>query len=169
MKKFMLLLSLSLMGFVYANEEVCVGAADDTFVADPTSCEGYYLCRDEVGLPGTCPYDLWFDPVNIWCTYPGDFCGAAANPCTGATDGSFVDNPSSCGAWYYCSGGEAYPGVCANDLYFDPVNQVCTYPDYVECTSTPEEPALHVREGPPTVFGKPYSIKVAPVQPREVA
>ncbi|XP_055705482.1 peritrophin-44-like [Phlebotomus papatasi] len=165
MKKLFFLLAISLVGFAQGNDVVCVGQPDDSFVADPTRCEGYYLCRGEVGLPGTCPDNLWFDPINVWCTYPGDFCGAAGNPCAGVADGNFVDNPESCGAWFYCSGGEAFPGVCADNLYFDPVNQVCTYPDYVECGDATNPPT----EVPPTVLGKsrPY-IKLSPVQPPQV-
>lgn len=60
------LLAISLVGFAQGNDIVCVGQPEDSFVADPTSCEGYYLCRGEVGLPGTCPDNLWFDPINIW-------------------------------------------------------------------------------------------------------
>ncbi|GAB0090136.1 hypothetical protein DMENIID0001_048250 [Sergentomyia squamirostris] len=166
--KFVLLLSLALVGFVLANEEVCVGQAEDSFVADPARCEGWYLCRDEIGLSGTCPDDLWFDPANQWCTYPGEFC--AVSTCQGVSDGTFVDNPESCGHWFYCSGGEAFPGVCANDLYFDPVNQVCTYPDYVDCgNGQTEPPGPVVDRKPPTVYGKPAHVRVSPVEPRQVA
>ncbi|XP_059607877.1 peritrophin-44-like isoform X2 [Phlebotomus argentipes] len=154
MKNILLVLAICLVGFTSANDVVCVGQADDSFVADPTSCYGYYLCRGEVGLPGTCPYDLWFDPVNIWCTYPGDFC--SESPCAGVADGTFVDNPSSCGAWYYCSAGVGHPGVCSDDLYFNPENQTCTYPEYVDCTSGPTDPAPPVDPEVPAV-ASPYA------------
>lgn len=54
------------------NEEsdICVGQEPNTKVADPDSCDGFYLCRDgEAPEFAKCPNGMWFDRISLTCDF----------------------------------------------------------------------------------------------------
>jgi Chitin binding Peritrophin-A domain len=63
----------------------------------------------------------------------------AVDVCAGKPDGFFVNDLSSCGAYFSCKDGIGVPLKCPNGLYFDEAKQACNYPDQVSCVSCPPE------------------------------
>ncbi|XP_037046953.1 peritrophin-44-like [Bradysia coprophila] len=57
-----------------------------------------------------------------------------ATACAGVPNGTFVRNSNSCRAYYYCENGEAHGSECPENYLFEPIQQVCHLPSYVECT-----------------------------------
>lgn len=53
--------------------------------------------------------------------------------CAGVPDGSFVRNSNSCRAYYYCQNGVAHANECPENYLFEPVQQTCHIPSYVQC------------------------------------
>lgn len=57
-----------------------------------------------------------------------------ATACAGVANGLFVRNSNSCRAYYYCQDGEAHPNECPDNYLFEPTEQKCHIPSYVQCT-----------------------------------
>ncbi|XP_055905712.1 protein obstructor-E-like [Eupeodes corollae] len=58
---------------------------------------------------------------------------AEINICENVVDGVFLDNVNDCSKYYTCMGGKAYPGECADGLYFSSKTQRCDILSKTEC------------------------------------
>lgn len=48
-------------------------------------------------------------------------------------DGDYYSSERDCGAFYQCSNGQLFEHRCPGELYFNPVLNVCDYPENVQC------------------------------------
>lgn len=54
-------------GVLYANDALCIDQPDGYVFNNPSGCDAFFMCRDGVATPGTCPAGLYFDSENIAC------------------------------------------------------------------------------------------------------
>lgn len=69
--------------------------------------------------------------------------------CQGIPDGRFVNNPTSCAAYWLCLGGETFGANCPDGLNFNEAEQLCDEYEFYPCTDGPPTP-LPPTERPPT-------------------
>lgn len=119
-----------LVGVSVADDALCAGRPQNSFVADPTNCQAYFLCQNERAISGLCPQtpnESWFNNARQACTPPGTFCSPP--PCHGRNREFVPDTASPCGAWHYCLDGEiSHSDICPHSLSFIAESQFCTYP-----------------------------------------
>lgn len=58
---------------------------------------------------------------------------AIAGPCTNQPNGSYVNSPTNCRAYYACSNGLAIAYLCPYGFYFNEAKQLCDLPENVLC------------------------------------
>merc|ERR1712137_827081 len=51
-------------------------------------------------------------------------------------DGHYVD-PTNCNHYFICIDGVPVSNICPEGLYYDEVNNLCNYPELVNCDATP--------------------------------
>ena len=118
------------------NDALCVGVPDLTFVNDPSMCSKYFLCWNGAAVSGWCPYPFAFNPANSKCDHQDVipcFLTHAETVCRGKPDKTFVSDPDSCTNWFRCENTFGVIGSCPPGFYFEPVMQVCDYPENVDC------------------------------------
>lgn len=126
-------------------DELCVGQAQNSFVAHPDSCQKYVLCQNGRGIVDLCPQankETWFDPIRRACATPGPFC--TPPPCTGNDRVFVADTTTGCGSWHFCLDGEiSHSMTCPDGLSFVPESQFCTYPLCADATA-PARSSPHI-------------------------
>ena len=61
-----------------------------------------------------------------------------SKPCQNCyTQLCFEPHPYNCNQYYMCNNDNAYVMTCPGDLQFNPLINVCDYPESVECINTP--------------------------------
>jgi hypothetical protein len=112
----------------------CAGRPDNSFVERPGGgCKSYARCESGKPIPLTCPEPFHFNARIQECDW-STRAECRPSPCIGRADHTYlVDNTRGCEAFLYCLGGEAIKEECPDNLYFDEVNQICNYPEKVNC------------------------------------
>lgn len=143
------------------DEDVCLGVPNGTKVIDPDSCNGFYLCRDDMA-PGFafCPGNLWFNPDIEDCDLPENFechlyttttTAVPPLPTTVVTrdpnveDGincpatenphaiQFIPSLIDCERYYICYYGHPHPMYCLEGFYWNQALRRCDYPVNANC------------------------------------
>ncbi|XP_050091536.1 uncharacterized protein LOC126575067 [Anopheles aquasalis] len=128
---------------------ICDAAPNNRLRPNPTSCNRYYVCVDQIGWPKYCPLNLWFDEARQTCSAPG-FTDCALgpplppprpdNPCNDVENLAFIRDDFYCYQYYQCRNGYAFPLICPADQWFDVQRQRCIDYREVEC---------EIEDGPP--------------------
>lgn len=82
-------------------------------------------------------------------------------------DGTYHSKEGDCGAFYHCSNGELYEQRCPGELYFNPVLDVCDYPENVQCggsvgPTTTRQSTIPSTTIPPTTTPSPPTTTLSP-------
>jgi hypothetical protein len=67
--------------------------------------------------------------------------------CVDLPNGSFLNNPRSCAAFFQCWEGVAIDNDCADGFFFNPIAVLCDWPENVDCVDEPSTPP----QTPPTL------------------
>ena len=128
-----LLFSLIVLSFSYLNAQFTCPSAGLFANPDPDGCESFYSCSDGRAVLQKCPWPLVFDPTIKVCNYRNaNTCKPPYGVCTGPT---VVPNYADCNTFYLCDT-VAHLRPCPNGLKFDPINSVCNWPWFVDCSQT---------------------------------
>lgn len=115
---------------ITADDLLCLGQVDKSFVSDPENCQRYFLCQNGRALSSACPQsprETWFNFERQACTDPGPFCNNSV--CNRKSKIFVADADRGCGNWHFCVEGQiSHSGQCPFDLSFDAFLQYCTYP-----------------------------------------
>ncbi|XP_023305063.2 peritrophin-44 [Lucilia cuprina] len=104
---------------IFDSKNACLNATDNTFVADPTNCNGYCYCSNKKASCTTCPEFQLFDSKNIKCVYAFEKPECTADSiCRLVPNAVFVGNPNNCGGYISCLDGKGTEGTCT-DGYFN--------------------------------------------------
>lgn len=112
------------------------------FAKDPSNCQTYYLCRDNVATQDRCPYGFLFNEEkalcdyaeNVVCTAPIPPQGPVGCPPTGRTN---VPIPGSCKKYIFCADGLQFQLECANGTLFDENYRICKDEKLAFCNDCP--------------------------------
>ncbi|XP_058064606.1 LOW QUALITY PROTEIN: uncharacterized protein LOC131214247 [Anopheles bellator] len=128
---------------------ICNETPNNAMRANPTACNKYYVCINEIGWSKYCPLNLWFDEARQTCSVPGATDCALGpplppprpdNPCNDVENLGFVRDEYYCYEYYQCRNGYPFPLICPADQWFDEGLQRCADYTTVEC---------EVADGPP--------------------
>ena len=53
--------------------------------------------------------------------------------CSNKPDGTFLPDPADCSRFFICDAGRPWMKQCPTPLYFDPMINVCNWPELVNC------------------------------------
>ena len=123
--------------------DACEGVPDGMFVNDPTRCTAFWRCVEGEAFPGDCPEGFSFNEDDQSCDeehYCVDPVPESPSPdvCDGVANGTFVNNPINCQAYWLCLDGRTYCGNFKNGFNFNEEEQVCDHPDNFACENEPE-------------------------------
>lgn len=107
---------LGLVAHNAANDDLCLGVEYNRFVRDPSSCEHYFLCRNDRAISGMCERGLHFDYDLQMCGDPSVVnCDVTTMKptetpegpierwvCIGRAHNSFCPDPRRCGSFFLC-------------------------------------------------------------------
>lgn len=138
----------------------CYGQPNGRFVNNPASCRAFWSCQDGTATAINCPVGYNFNEATQLCALEQDFpCISTTIPpitdtpttteatttepttpipsdrevCRGRPDGYFINNPSSCDAYWTCYNQQAYESFCPNGMNFNEPMQVCDNPGNYPC------------------------------------
>ncbi|XP_058122317.1 probable chitinase 10 [Anopheles ziemanni] len=112
----------------------CVGS-DLPFLPHPTECSKYFSCYGGIGYEQVCPDGKYFDPTRSICDIAQNV-DCVVNNCP--PDGIvFLPIPNVCDRYTICVGGEAFEGICDENLYFDEALGDCNYKNESGCVVNP--------------------------------
>ncbi|KAJ8942597.1 hypothetical protein NQ318_006227 [Aromia moschata] len=94
------------------------------------NCTQFCQCSNGDAYLHNCPDGLHFNPVLNVCDYPTD----AECPAVDGEYPVYIPLPD-CTQFCQCSNGAAYLHNCSTGLHFNPVLNVCDYPDEAGCNS----------------------------------
>ena len=139
---------------------------------NPKDCHTFYHCSNGYAYLKDCPANLEFNPVLLVCDWPEN-AGCSVKPTqeptpksTTPTPSSFdcptsnglFPNPKDCHTFYQCSNGNAYLMDCPSNLEFNPVLQVCDWPENAGCSAkTTQKPTPKPTTPTPSSFDCPTS------------
>jgi hypothetical protein len=114
----------------------CANRPNGSYIPDPSrGCAAFLLCEGGIGAPNLCPYPYQFDFERQMCNYAHIVnCTLPPTHCEGRPDGFIPDPPRGCPAFQKCVDGESTLHYCDAPFYFDFENQMCNWPEYVDCT-----------------------------------
>ncbi|XP_062565925.1 uncharacterized protein LOC134228158 [Armigeres subalbatus] len=137
-----------------ASSGVCSGVPSGIQVPNPSACNQFYICVDEVGFPQVCNFGLWFDEDQQNCLQPEEsFCDlgppitttVAPHPwimCDDVPNYSYVASTNYCYRFFQCIEGAPFPMICRGNLWFDFESQSCKNPEDVYCIVSPNPPVV---------------------------
>jgi Chitin binding Peritrophin-A domain len=119
---------------VRCRRDRCVGRKENSFVARPGGgCDAYARCENGRGVELKCPVPFYFNEETQMCDWATNV-RCTPSPCLGRENYSYLtDYSGHCGSFLMCLDGEAIKEECPNNLYFDEPNQICNYPELVNC------------------------------------
>lgn len=141
-----------LFGIAIANDALCVEQEEGTVFDNPAACDAYFMCRNGVAVPHTCPEGLYFDYSSILCNFPENVnCQSGPElptdppptespwpepesdvcPSTGV---HILDHPHSCRGFISCFGGVLTEQTCASGTEWNSIAQQCQPPSLAQCT-----------------------------------
>ncbi|XP_065076078.1 uncharacterized protein LOC135699719 [Ochlerotatus camptorhynchus] len=124
---------------------ICDESANNRLTPNPTACNKYYVCVNEIGWSKICPLNMWFDEEGQTCAPAGTVdcpLGPPIPPETTTTPFSrcddvvnlhFVRNEDYCYRYYQCRNGVPFPLICPRDQWFSEEMQRCVDQDSIEC------------------------------------
>jgi len=126
----------------------------DGFYPYPDTCTKFYQCIGGKPFIYSCPSSLYFNPAIRACDWPANvpsctkldfFQNVISNEIETIEsqkficpkpDGHYVD-PTNCNHYFICIDGVPVSNICPEGLYYDEVNNLCNYPELVNCDATP--------------------------------
>lgn len=124
----------------------CQGQADLAFVPKKGSCRELFQCVNGFPVLRSCPDKLFFDPINLVCTYPAwSHCeeGVPSPPTTvepeeflcPTNEISFLPHPDACNKYYVCAGIDTTPKEyeCKDDYHFSADQLQCVPKELANC------------------------------------
>ena len=130
----------------------------DGLFPNPLDCHTFYHCSNGYAYLKDCPANLEFNPVLLVCDWPENAgCNGKSTPRPNPTptnpppsdfdcptSNGLFPNPVDCHSFYQCSNGHAYLMDCPANLEFNPVLQVCDWPENAGCSiNTSPNPTTH--------------------------
>ncbi|XP_062713076.1 uncharacterized protein LOC109421758 isoform X2 [Aedes albopictus] len=124
---------------------ICYNTVDNRLTPNPTACNKYYICVNQIGWSRICPLNMWFDEEGQTCVPAGTVdcpLGPPIPPETTTTPFSrcddvpnlqFVASYDNCYEYYQCRNGNPYPLTCPRDQLFSEEMQRCVDQDAFEC------------------------------------
>ncbi|EAT48380.1 AAEL000585-PA, partial [Aedes aegypti] len=124
---------------------ICDNTANNRLTPNPTACNKYYICVNQIGWSKICPLNMWFDEEGQTCAPAGTVdcpLGPPIPPETTTTPFSrcddvanlrFVRNEDYCYRYYQCRNGVPFPLICPRDQWFSEEMQRCVDQDTIEC------------------------------------
>ncbi|KAI5631449.1 chitin binding peritrophin-A domain-containing protein [Phthorimaea operculella] len=98
-----------------------------------SNCGKFYYCVFGEKQVRNCPGDLHFNPVLQVCDWPENAVELLDNGCPADFDVHWLlPHESDCAKFYYCVFGEKVERECSAPLHFNPVIQVCDWPENAE-------------------------------------
>lgn len=79
---------------VFGNDEICKGIEDYEKIPDPESCAKFYQCMNEIGKPGVCPENNWFERELQMCL-PKEMVTNCDTETTDPTQGTTTESTTS--------------------------------------------------------------------------
>lgn len=115
-------------------EAICRDITNNTFVRNPMACEEFFHCINEEPHGRFCNQGLWFNFIQQRCTDPYEArCELDSWICDGVPNNRMIRSMTSCSDFVICTDGHPIPQACYGITWFDEENQICTYPDDIEC------------------------------------
>ncbi|KAG4080142.1 hypothetical protein HA402_008213, partial [Bradysia odoriphaga] len=135
----------------------CANYPSGHFVNDPSNCQAYWYCADANSVPhaANCPVPFNFNEARQLCDHPSNFQCSQTTPlpslptpptsqtpnipaipnCENYPPGRFVNDPSSCEAYWYCADANSLPHAanCPASYNFNEVDQLCDHPSNFPC------------------------------------
>ncbi|XP_037907290.1 peritrophin-44-like [Hermetia illucens] len=118
---------------------ICQNQPDDSYVADPNNCHGYFHCANSVGSAGLCSSGYYFNSTLEVCVNDPSYECESNTPdviCSDVPNGTFLPDKTSCSGYYHCDNGQYIAGSCGNTLYFNPATGACDYPSNVQYSTS---------------------------------
>ncbi|XP_046555015.1 chondroitin proteoglycan 2-like [Haliotis rubra] len=127
-----MLLWIVLLGVIAVTTGLdCTGRPDGIY---EYSCFYFVMCSQGVAVEIRCNITDVFDPDAMKCVTPGVGywpCNDAED-CSTKPDSRYPDLASGCKTYYTCHNGFFYGhNYCPQGLVFDPINQLCNWPNNV--------------------------------------
>ena len=109
------------------------------FVTNPSDCRGWIGCYDGNAYVGFCDEGYFFNEQSQNCDYEENIkCKITKNAlCDSDNEGYFIEHPSDCRGWLWCSNGNGMEGFCPEGFFFNYRDQTCDFPDNVFCPWIP--------------------------------
>ncbi|XP_053690710.1 uncharacterized protein LOC128739258 [Sabethes cyaneus] len=124
---------------------VCEFTPNNYLTPDPTVCNRYYICVNQLGWSKLCAAGLWFDAAGQTCREPG-FVDCPLGPpmppkttttpfsrCDGVPNLAYVAGDEFCYSYFQCREGAPFPITCRDGLWFSVEAQICVEPGTFEC------------------------------------
>lgn len=85
-----------------------------------------------------CPDGLVYNETSVQCDYPEGYvpqvpCNTTSQVCQGQPEGELFQVNGTCNMFYKCNFNCAVEQWCPNNLVFDPVQEMCVYPQDYKC------------------------------------
>ncbi|XP_059216338.1 peritrophin-44 [Stomoxys calcitrans] len=107
------------------------------WVADPTTCHGFFYCANSVPYWSHCADGLHFDENSQMCIHEtSSSCVDVANICHLVPDKTKFRDETNCASYYECSSNKHSRKSCSK-TYFDVQTQACVDKAKVACTAHP--------------------------------
>ncbi|KAH8260911.1 hypothetical protein KR044_000425, partial [Drosophila immigrans] len=147
-------------------ENFCIGQPDGSAVANPESCNTFYICLSDKATLQSCSEGSYFDATEQYCkpgTCPDTTTSTSTSTTTTTTtegpgtgcdcegnvpNGQLTENKDNCRLYYACDNGVLLPGDCQRGNYFNALLGVCMPAVDGEC---PESWLPDCEEGEVTV------------------
>jgi hypothetical protein len=153
MKTDAVILLAFLVGLSEASEETAVALGVQWPVCNPevvswhshpNYCTKYIICYYGNLVIMPCAPDFHFNPVTKQCMEPEKAKCDIKYACPNKDDELnpvFLPNPDDCSSYFICYKGNPIGKDCAENKWWDVLNNWCTYPDKVTCDPrTPNNP-----------------------------
>jgi Chitin binding Peritrophin-A domain len=120
----------------YNPKDQCKGVEHHKFVKNPNGdCQDYFLCYNGKSETRRCPDGhIFYENEQICDFWDHGHCTYTNDQCHGKEHLAAVDRPTgTCASYYLCEYGRGVPYNCPEGLYFDNENQMCNFPEKVDC------------------------------------
>ncbi|XP_055544551.1 uncharacterized protein LOC129729757 [Wyeomyia smithii] len=132
--------------------DVCDLQPNNFLTANPTVCNKYYVCINQLGWSKMCPLGMWFDATGQTCVPPGSTDCPLGPPmppettttpftrCDGVPNLAYVTGDEFCYRYFQCRDGVPFPIICRDGLWFSEEAQQCVEPETTQCDLDDSEP-----------------------------
>ncbi|XP_055905773.1 uncharacterized protein LOC129941219 [Eupeodes corollae] len=113
----------------------CQGAKDGTLLPDPTACEKYFVCQNNMPVAQECGMGNLFNSTTLSCVH--DTCGECwtkiPNVCANKKTGTFLPNSEHCDQFIVCHENHAIIQQCGSGNWFNNRTGLCEQDLYAKC------------------------------------